>query len=704
MTTHRLDPFFNARSVAIVGASERGLYPAGIVTDLLAYGYAGAIYPVNPGRETVFGLPCFPDLLHVPATPDLAIVIVPRQAVAGVIRQCIGLGISAALIITAGFAEADAEGKVLQNELAELAADGAIALIGPNCAGLADIPSGLIATRLPAPPRPGHVSFISASGALMMALYGVFNDHAVGLRRLLSLGNQVDVGLSEGLAYLVADPETHVIGAFVEGVDDGPGFVAAAHAATVAGKPIVLVKSGQTAAGQQAAATHTAALAGSSRVIRAVCRQHNLVLVDDVDDLVRTVQMFSAWTGRLPRGGRVALVTQSGGMGSLTADLCTQAGLDLPVFAAQLQSKLRQMPHLLSFDDFGNPADVRGAGAEGEATARTLAPFLADGGNDVVVLLLAKSAVREQDVLTAQAIIAAAHSSAKPLCVVWSGQQVPVAPLSWPLAHRLLIEAGIPTFDQPSDCVNALASVVTYGRRRAKLADPAPTPPISPNAPSDAAPRFLSYAEVTDLMARYDIPLAEAATVPDAAAAVLAAERLGYPVAIKALSATLVHKSDRGLVRLNLGDTEAVKSAAHALLGLVPAADLDGLLVQKMVSGGVEVMVGVHVDPQFGPLVAFGLGGVWVELFDEVALRLPNLDAAQALAMIEETRAARLLAGYRGQPPADVTALADLLVNLSRLAVESVGKLVSLDLNPIMVLPQGRGVAVVDARVAWRDA
>ncbi len=706
---HDLDAFFHPRSIAIVGASERGLYPAGVLRNLMDYGYRGRIYPVNPRRETVFGLRAYPDVASLPETPDLAVVITPRRATLSVIEQCIRKRVPAAVIITAGFAESDDEGKALQDELARLVADSPIRVVGPNCAGLANVLDHAIVTRLPVPPLPGNVGFVSASGALMMALYGVFSDHRLGLSKLISLGNQMDVTLADSLGYLAADPETQVVGAFVEGVKDGRAFVAAARTAQAAGKPIVLVKSGRTDAGQQAAATHTAALAGSDRVFQAVCRQFNLVQVDDVLEMTRTVQMFSAWAGRWPAGRRVALVTQSGGMGSLTADLCSLAGLALPPLSLQLQERLQAMGHLLTFGDLGNPTDVRGSGAAGPEAGETLLPFLEDPETDVVVLLLAKSAVRAEDVATAKSIIVAARRTTKPLCVVWTGQRVPVGDVSWPLAHRLLVEAGVPTFDQPSDCIHALRRVIDW--RAAPLA-PQPWGERSPSQaqPSPASPRIggrgadtLSSCQSTALLAHYGIHLIESEVVQTADQAVAAARRLGYPVVLKALSLDFSHKSDAGLVRLNLADDESVAQATSELFQALSGHEMEGVLVQRMAPPGVEALVGVHEDAQFGPVLACGLGGIFVELLDEVALRLPPLRAEEARAMIEETRLGRLLAGVRGQPPADVDALVDLLVKLGRLAASEATRLVSLDLNPVIVLPAGQGVKVVDVRVVWRE-
>ncbi len=449
------------------------MYPAGLLRNLLDYGFPGKIYPVNPRRETVFGLPCYPDLAHLPELPDLVILVVPRRFVLPILGQCVDLGIPAALVITAGFAEADAEGEQLQAEMVKLLQGSSLTVVGPNCAGLANIPDKVIATRLTSPPRAGSVSFVSQSGALMMALYGLFADRQLGLSRLLSLGNQVNVTLADGLAYLAQDENTGTIGAFVEGVQDGRRFAAALESALLAGKPVVLLKSGRTELGQAAASTHTAAMAGSDRVFSAVCRQFGVIQAADIDELIDTIQLLATFGDRLTGSGRVAVVTQSGGMGSLTADLCHRAGLLLPPLSENLQEQLRVLPHSLQFDELGNPSDVRGAAVIGEATAQTLAPFLHDPGTDILILLLAKSTLRAGEDRTAQAIVHASRAAKKPLLLVWVGQRRSADEEPQSPATDILVEAGIPVYDSPGRAVKALAHAVFYRRFRAEwLADP----------------------------------------------------------------------------------------------------------------------------------------------------------------------------------------------------------------------------------------
>ena len=468
----RLDAFFHPRRIAIIGASEEGMYPAGILQSLQKFGFPGQIYPVNPRRATVFGLPAYPDVTACPQRPDLAIFTVPRRFVLPAIRQCVQIGVPAAVMVTAGFAEADEEGKQLQGEIAHLAKEGGLSIIGPNCAGLANIPAHLVATRHNSEPQPGVVSFASQSGALMMALHGVFADRRIGINCLISLGNQMDVTLSEALQYLAADESSQVLAAFIEGLNDGREFVAAARTALLRARPLVVLKSGRTAAGQQAAASHTAALAGSDRVFQAVCRQLGVTVAGDVRELMDTTWLMSAFGRKLEGASRVNVVTQSGGMGSLTADQFELAGIPLPQLSRHLQERLLQSESLLTFSDYGNPADVRGNALTGARAAGTLAPFMEDSANDLVLLLMARPLVREDCLETAAAVVETARRYAKPLAVVWVGQRTQDGAPALN-AERILIEGGVPVFAQSSDLARALNNSLNYWRfRRQWLEDP----------------------------------------------------------------------------------------------------------------------------------------------------------------------------------------------------------------------------------------
>jgi acyl-CoA synthetase (NDP forming) len=462
----RLEAFFTPSRIAVVGASEQGMYPAGVIQNLIQYQFPGEIYPVNPNRKTVFGLPCYADLTSTPVPADLAILVVNRNLVMPALQQCLQAGIYSALIFTAGFSEADEQGRKLQAEMAELVKATPIKILGPNCAGLANVPGHVIATRLPVAPRPGYISLVSQSGALMMALYGLFADRHLGMNRLLSVGNQVDISLSDGLRHLAAHSQTNVIAAFVEGLSDGPVFAAGLQESLAAGKPVVLVKSGRTSAGQKAAATHTAAIAGSDQVFQGVCRQFGAVLVNDLRELMDTIQILDSFGNRIEQG-RLAVISTSGGMASLTADWCERAGLKLPPPGEWLQKQLDAIPHLRDIGNLSNPADIRGPSMRGPATEETLTPFLADPETDALLLLLARSAVQEHDAETAEYILRAKRKVDKPLGVVWVGQRYPAERVEFPLGHRMLVEAGIPLFEQASDAVRAFQKARDYWAFRA---------------------------------------------------------------------------------------------------------------------------------------------------------------------------------------------------------------------------------------------
>ncbi|MBI9048905.1 MAG: CoA-binding protein [Anaerolineaceae bacterium] len=460
--------FFQVQNIAVIGASERGLYPAGILQNLIQFEFPGKIFPVNPKYESVFGLDCYPNLNQIPVQVEVAIIVVNRDRVFDLVQQCIDANVKAILIISAGFAESDPQGEKIQEELRALIAASDVAVLGPNCAGYADLSGGLIATRLPGACLQGGMSFISQSGALMMALFGVFCDEQIGMNKLISVGNQMDLDLGDGLIYLAQDKSTQVIGSFIEGINDGQGFKHGLESALLAGKPIVLVKSGRTQSGQKAAATHTAAVSGSDRVFQAVCEQFGATLVEDVQPMLHLLKIQLTFGNRLADFKRFMVVTQSGGMGSLAADCLEREGLQLAEISPGLNRSLKHVPHLAAVTHWHNPADVRGTSLRGDATMQTLLPFFEDERSDLVLLLLARTTIQEQDHETAQAIIVAAQKTKKPLLVVWVGQHLNSSDQANSSAIQLLTQANIPVFDQVSDAVKALSEACRYWQYRSR--------------------------------------------------------------------------------------------------------------------------------------------------------------------------------------------------------------------------------------------
>ena len=456
--TARIERLFSPRVTVHIGASEAGTYPAGIFRSLMASNTE--LYAVNPNRAAVFGKPCFASVRDLPSKANLAVVTVPRERVRQALSDCVRSGIEAAAVITAGFGEAGAEGAALQRELEAFKED--ILVLGPNCAGFADIPGGVIATRFNAASRKGGLSFVSQSGALMMALHDSFAGKGIGLRRLVSVGNQVDLGFEEVLEHFAGDPGTKVCAAFLEGLRDGKGFARALEACLVAGKPVVLVKAGRTEVGKRLAATHTAAVAGEGRIFEAVCRQFGAVLVDDLDELIAVASLFERF--RDDELSRVAYVTQSGGLGSLTGDLAKMAGIEPPAFSPAFETRLRERADVPSFQPVLNPIDFRGDNMRGSAIGEALVPFFESGEIDLVFLLFAKSPNRGVERGTAESVLALRKKWGKPVVVVWVGEGGYSDSVE--AGTRVLAEGGIPVFSSPGIAVRALARIDSYRRFR----------------------------------------------------------------------------------------------------------------------------------------------------------------------------------------------------------------------------------------------
>ena len=454
-----INNFFAPQRIAFIGASERGLYPSGIMQNLINAGYHGKIYPVNPNRTSVFGLPCFPSVLELPERPDLALLTIPRTAILQALRECIECHIPGAVIISAGFGESDQIGISLQAELKQIAHDYPIQLIGPNCAGLASLPDHFIATRLSGEIIYGPVAFASQSGALMMSLQGIFADRNIGLSRLVSLGNQVDVSLAEMLDVLTDDPETKVITAFMEGLSHGPQFIGAFRKALLAGKPIILLKSGRTQRGMAAASTHTAALAGEDRVFQAICNQFGVILVNDIEPMMDIAQLAALFKS-VPKS--IGFISQSGGLGSLTADWIEASKLNAPPLPQDLIKALHQLGTIPDYAKLMNPTDVRGASVSEEAAGKTLQAFIDSPEYDAVVMLFARSFITDNAQKTAQSIASAAQKTDKPVIVIWSGQRKPAGSQEDTGAQNIFREANIPVFSQPSSFIRALQRLTLY--------------------------------------------------------------------------------------------------------------------------------------------------------------------------------------------------------------------------------------------------
>ena len=682
------------RSVAIVGASDSEQKWGGrLLRYMLRHRHDGPLYPINARASELMGLPAYPSLRDCPGPVDLAILLVPREHVRAAVEDCVAKGVGCALCITAGFAETGDQGRADENELVAMARAGGVRLIGPNCMGLMNAHHKLCATtgvvmgtldQLPA----GGIGMASQSGALMGAMISRGVDIGAGFSSTVSVGNQADLDLNDFFEYLIDDPKTEVITLYMEGVKDAPRFTALLERAAAAGKPVCIAKSGRSEAGAKAAASHTASLAGSWSAFEATCRRWGVYLFETIYDLLQGALLLQR--GKRAASNRVAIFSGSGGGGALLTDALEAHGLRLAelseatqqAVAAVLPATHRQLPF-----DFGmlNHAAAPDPQVAGGSIGIALDRALHDDGVDAGILLLTTQPGQE---LVVQAAMAAADRSSKPLLFVQGAGN------HGEIARQMLRAAGHGYFDSPHDALKVLEVLTT---RR----EPEPPTEVLPGiqVPADLPGGFLTEPDARRLLEAAGIPTTRWQFAADTEAAVQAARALGDAVAIKAVSARIVHKSDIGGVKLGLRGDAAVRQACNDIAAAARAAGvetLDGFLVTEMWRADTELILGVQRDPDFGPLVMVGAGGVLVELMKDVQLAPAPLSHATARAMLGRLRCLPLLTGYRGRPAADLDAIADTMVRLGALAADTSARLSELDINPLFIA--GDRIAAADAR------
>ncbi len=709
-----LSPLLNPRAIAVVGASERpGSAGRLVLGNLKDLGYPGPVYAVHPKYEQVLGFPCYPDLASLPEPVDMAAVLLRAENVLPALRAAVEAGVRAAWVLASGFAEANEAneaGERRQAELARFAEQTGLLVCGPNCIGVANLLDRVAAYSVALSPatRAGTVSAVMQSGAVCL---GIANAARFGCRYLISSGNEAVLDSADYIGYLAQDPHTHVIVAFLEGIRSPQKFVAAARAAAEAGKPIIAVKVGRSEMARRTVQAHTGSLAGSDAVVDAVFRRLGIVRLDTLDELVETAVLFD--TCPLPAGDGVGLLSLSGGQIGLIADLAQELDLDFPYLSEPARQALSEI--LPPYSPIANPLDAWGSGDLEESYPACVEVIARDEAVDLLAVSrdtptgVAEREV-EQSLAVARAAVDAARQTGKPVAVfsnVSAGFQ--------PDVQALLDAGGVPYLQgTPATrrALQAFADDADFRRRMGQARDVGPArggpSPAALEAWRDRLRRVegtLSEVEGRRLLATYGIPGPKEKVAPTAEAAIAAADGIGYPVVLKILSPDIQHKTEIGGVRVGLGNAGAVRRAFQQVTAAArahhPTARIEGVLVQEMVSGddAVEVILGIMRDPSFGPVVVFGSGGILVELLQDSSLRLPPLSYAEARAMIEETRGARLLQGFRGRPPADVDALVDSLVRLSQLAADLGDLVAALDINPLMVLPAGQGVRAVDTLV-----
>jgi acetyl coenzyme A synthetase (ADP forming)-like protein len=708
-TVTSMRPLLAPQTVAVIGASrEPGSIGARLLHCIVSAGFAGQVYPVNPNAVQLEGLPCYASIGDAPHGVDLALIAVPAPAVVDVVEQCAAAGVKALVVITAGFAEIGDAGRARQQQLIDTVRGHGLRMIGPNCMGLLNMAAGvhLNASFSPIVPPAGRIAFSSQSGALGLAILELATQRQLGLSAFVSVGNKADVSSNDLLEYWEADPETAVILLYLESFGNPRRFARIARR-VARKKPIVALKAGRSVAGVRAAASHTAALAASDIAVDALFHQSGVIRAETIDEMFDIAACLDLQP--LPAGRRVAIVTNAGGPGILTVDACEANGLTVPPFSAETRARLSAF--LPPEASVANPVDMV-ASAGPDAYRRAIEAALTSSESDALVVVYTPVDPRSSSA-TLQAIgdgIAAGRRAGA------TGKPVLACLMAGPERLQQLDAAGerVPTYAYPENCARALAKIARYAEWRAQA------PPllwsfddihvdearaICKRALDARGDGWLTGDEVAAVVGAFGLPLAAGMLAHSGDEAAALAHVLGFPVAAKLASRSVSHKTDAGAVRLNLGSDTAVKAAYDDILArgrnLAKDSDIDGILVQSMITGGVETMIGVSFDPVFGPLIAFGLGGIHVEVLGDVRFRIAPLTDRDADDLLHDIKGVRLLQGYRGHPPADMDALRELLLRVSRLAVD-VPEICELDFNPVMAMAPGHGCRIVDARIKVR--
>ncbi len=692
MTRTSLAAFFDPRSIAVIGASRDPSKVGGsVLANLRSAGFGGRVLPINRLAGTVQGLPAYPSVLDVDGSVDLAVITVPAPAVLAALKQCVTKGVRGAVVISAGFRESTDEGREREAELREWLREQPLRVLGPNCLGWIRPSRHLNVTFAPGMPEPGGIAFLSHSGALAVAILDWARDRRMGFSLFASLGNQADLNESHLLRAVADDPETRVIVGYIEGVADGRRFFETLRDAAWL-KPVVLLKAGRSAEGARAVSSHTGALAGSDRAFDAAVRQAGAVRAETVEDLFDLARGLASQP--LPRGRRLLVVTNGGGLGIVSTDAARAAGLGVEPLAEGVRERLAAV--LPATASLANPVDLVGD-ADAARYSNALHALGDESADAALVVLTAQAAT--DSVGVARAVVGATRGWRIPVMAALVGG-ARVAPGS-----RTLEEAGIPCYPFPEPAVQTVAGMALVAERRGRVVEPAAYPVRTAEARRALA--GLREAGVTEAGLLELMPLLEAygircaaghpAVTPEEAGRV--AERVGFPVALKVRSPEITHKTDVGGVALGLRSRSEVEQAASAMLDRVrsarPEATILGVLVQPMVAPGAELLLGMVRDAQFGPVIMVGFGGIYVEVLRDTAMRLAPVPVSEALAMLDELRMAPVLRGVRGQAPADRAALAETICRFAELTadLESVQE---MELNPLVAGPGG--AVAVDAR------
>ncbi len=693
------EKFFNPKSVAIIGASRtKGKVGYEILKSMVDAGYKGGIFPINPNAETIEGLKCYPDLESIGQVPDLAIISVPANTVPAVMQQCAKVGIKSVVIITSGFKEVGKEGGDLEQRVVQIAKQSNIRIIGPNCLGVIVPVNKLNASFGGDLPAEGAIGYLSQSGALLAAILDMANANGIGFSKLVSIGNKADINELDVIKALADDAETKVIAGYLESIVDGNTFVRQAEKISQQ-KPMLLMKSGGTSAGAKAASSHTGSLAGSEVAYECVFERAGIVRCNSIKQQFDYAQAFA--NQPLPKGSKVAIITNAGGAGIMAADAVEQRGLDFAKLGRESVEKLAaKLPVSASLH---NPVDILGD-ALADRYEFALDVILDDNDVDIVLVLLTPQAMT-QPTATAEAVVKMSKKKAnKPVlaCFLGAGKIAE--------AVRVLRAGGVPPYDSTDGAVSTIKAMTEYLRWRTRPKRVVKLFAVNRRKVENVIERHLrrgvrdiSEEDSKEVLEAYGFVTPKGSVATTAQQAANIAQQLGFPVVLKIWSPDILHKSDVGGVKLGLNSASEVIDAfdlmMHRIPKQMPDANILGVLVQEMCGGGKEVILGMHRDPHFGPLMMFGMGGTMVEVLRDVSFYLAPLTAEEAKQMLVSTRTYRMLKGARGEEGVDIDAIAEGLQRLSQLVTEF-PQIQEMDINPYVVGPAGTTPIAVDARIS----
>ena len=696
-----LESLMYPQAVAILGASRKpDKVGHAFVANLIRSGYQGKIVPINPEAKDVLGVPCFSSLKEYGGKIDLAIVVVPQKIVKQAVQDSIEAGAKVVTIITAGFREVSAKGAELEEELVELCRSQGVRLQGPNCLGVLNAHHKMNATFTPSVPPAGKISVISQSGALCVAILDWAAQQKLGMGKVISIGNKADLNEADFLQCLAEDKETTVIASYLESIKDGNKFLRIAEEAAAI-KPVVILKVGITQAGAKAASSHTGSLAGADIAYGAAFKRSGVIRAENVEALFDYALAFASQP--LPRGNRVAVITNAGGPGIMAADAAESIGLKMVTPSEKARAKMREF--LPAAASVNNPVDVIGD-APPELYIESLKILQEEDDIDAIVVVVTPQNMTQPLALAEK--LAATHNGKRPLLTAFMGGEAVAG------AKEKLMAAGIPNYASPDRAMTALKGMCDYAawhRRPPRIVARFPVNRRRVDRIIQMQIRSgqsqVGEVEAKDILRAYEFNILDGQLARNADEAVELAERIGYPVVLKISSPDIIHKSDFGGVRINLANAEQVRDAFDLMLLRIqkraPNAYIRGGFVEKMGTRGREVILGMTRDPQFGPMLMFGLGGIFVEVMKDVTFHLAPITADEAMQMLKGTRSYALLKGARGQSPVDLDAIASALQRISQLATDY-PEITELDINPFIVGPVGTEAYVADARLTLSNS